>query len=418
MEILRTSDLYNPLFHNNMRGSDSVTTDLLGGLLANKTTMNFRKYSGASISTVKSSNMHRSSSPLPLAHLPRILENSNIQVLVRNWSSWEFDVIELERVTAKKPLLWLGKTIFEQFDLCSTLECSETTISNWLTLIEANYHDKNTYHNSTHAADVLQASAYFLTRDKVKELIYDPMDIAACLIAAVVHDVDHPGRTSAFLCNTSNVLAILYNDQAVLENHHAALAFKLTTSDERVNIFSGLDGESYKMIRHNIIDMVLATDMSKHFEHLARFVNNFTNATRENDQLSGGDGALELHEESEKGLDDLILVKRMLIKCADVSNPTRPLHLCMSWAERIAEEYIEQTEEEINKDLPVIMPVFNRNSSNIPKSQTSFTEFFINDLFDAWDAFAEVPELINNIKSNYTYWKEKEEEDRAKAAPN
>ena len=32
----------------------------------------------------------------------------------------------------------------------------------------------------------------------------------------------------------------------------------------------------------------------------------------------------------------------MLIKCADVSNPTRPLNMCIEWARRIAEEYFNQ----------------------------------------------------------------------------
>ncbi len=32
----------------------------------------------------------------------------------------------------------------------------------------------------------------------------------------------------------------------------------------------------------------------------------------------------------------------MLIKCADVSNPMRPVVMCKEWAYRIAEEYCEQ----------------------------------------------------------------------------
>lgn len=40
--------------------------------------------------------------------------------------------------------------------------------------------------------------------------------------------------------------------------------------------------------------------------------------------------------------DNITLVKRMLIKCADVSNPSRPLTLCVEWARRIAEEYFNQ----------------------------------------------------------------------------
>lgn len=61
------------------------------------------------------------------------------------------------------------------------------------------------------------------------------------MIAATVHDVDHPGRTNSFLCNAGSELAILYNDTAVLESHHAALAFQLTVRDSKSNIFKNID---------------------------------------------------------------------------------------------------------------------------------------------------------------------------------
>lgn len=56
------------------------------------------------------------------------------------------------------------------------------------------------------------------------------MDEATALIAAATHDIDHPGRSSAFLCNSDNTLALLYNDLCVLESHHAATTFRLTLS--------------------------------------------------------------------------------------------------------------------------------------------------------------------------------------------
>lgn len=69
----------------------------------------------------------------------------------------------------------------------------------------------------------------------------DQLDEVAALIAATVHDVDHPGRTNSFLCNAGSELAILYNDTAVLESHHAALAFQLTVRDSKSNIFKNTD---------------------------------------------------------------------------------------------------------------------------------------------------------------------------------
>lgn len=56
------------------------------------------------------------------------------------------------------------------------------------------------------------------------------------------------------------------------------------SDDDRVNIFKNLDRETYKSVRHNVIDMILATEMTKHFEHLAKFVNVFyakSNGSRE-----------------------------------------------------------------------------------------------------------------------------------------
>jgi len=40
--------------------------------------------------------------------------------------------------------------------------------------------------------------------------------------------------------------------------------------------------------------------------------------------------------------ENVAILRRMLIKCADVSNPARPLATCKEWAFRIAEEYFAQ----------------------------------------------------------------------------
>lgn len=57
--------------------------------------------------------------------------------------------------------------LFAKFNACQVLNCDESTLRNWLSLIESHYHP-NPYHNSTHAADVMQATAYFLLKPRLK----------------------------------------------------------------------------------------------------------------------------------------------------------------------------------------------------------------------------------------------------------
>lgn len=63
------------------------------------------------------------------------------------------------------------------------------------------------------------------------------------------------------------------NDIAVLESHHITLAFQLTTRDDKCNIFKNMETNDYLMLCQGIIDMVLATEISRHFEHVNKFVN-------------------------------------------------------------------------------------------------------------------------------------------------
>nr|XP_054755650.1 high affinity cAMP-specific and IBMX-insensitive 3',5'-cyclic phosphodiesterase 8A-like [Lytechinus pictus] len=212
-------------------------------------------------------------------------------------------------------------------------------------------------------------------------------------------------------------LYIFFFDRAVLESHHSALAFQLTTKEDRCNIFKELDRDDFRALRHSIIDMILATEMTKHFEHLSKFVNCINKpGAREGDDSSsmqsGGRSTPDTMTLSTP--ENRALVRRMLIKCADVANPTRPLELCKEWARRISQEYFNQTDEEKRRGLPVVMPVFDRTVCSIPKSQISFIDYFIMDMFEAWDSFADCPELMEHLQINYVYWKGEEEKDREK----
>ncbi|XP_024154838.1 high affinity cAMP-specific and IBMX-insensitive 3',5'-cyclic phosphodiesterase 8B isoform X3 [Oryzias melastigma] len=395
LEILRTTELYSPQLAS--KEDDPHTNDLVGGLMSD----GLRRLSGNEYVFSKNMSQSQLAIPVTLNDVP-----PSIAEMLNDEECWEFNILELEAATHKRPLTYLGLKIFTSFGVCDFLNCSEATLRSWLQLIEASYHSSNSYHNSTHAADVLHATAYFLRKERVKGSL-DQLDEVAALIAATVHDVDHPGRTNSFLCNAGSELAILYNDTAVLESHHAALAFQLTHRDGKSNIFKNIDRNQYRTLRQSIIDMVLATEMTRHFEHVSKFVNSINKpmAAIEETSTCSGNSESESQTNFRNSAENRLLIKRMLIKCADVANPCRPLELCIEWAGRISEEYFAQTDEEKRLGLPVVMPVFDRNTCSVPKSQISFIDYFITDMFDALDAFASLPVLMEHLSENYKYWK-------------
>jgi len=407
IDILRSTELFNPFNEKcGVEDKGGVDSDLVDGLMHTR-----RRHSGDA--NIKGHNLlHRDSGHGPSLSLHSLHAPPEIQSALEGEHKWEFDVIRLEKVTNKRPLFFLGYAIFSRFNACKFLSIPEDVLRKWLQLIESNYHSTNAYHTSTHAADVLHATSCFLLKENVKNSL-EPMDEIAALIAASVHDVDHPGYTNSFLCNAGNDLAVLYNDIAVLESHHAALAFKLTAKDSKSNILKNLESEDFKVLRQQIIDMIMATEMKQHFEHLSKFDNSLNNRSLSHDDtgsLSGkGTPESTVSHGNPCSNESRTLIKRMIIKCADIANPARPIQLCIEWANRIAEEYFRQTEEEKRRGLPIIMPVFDRQTCNVPKSQVSFIDYFVIDLYTAWDKFAYAPEAIEYINSNYNYWKAESE---------
>ncbi|XP_051162766.1 high affinity cAMP-specific and IBMX-insensitive 3',5'-cyclic phosphodiesterase 8-like isoform X3 [Leptopilina boulardi] len=404
IETLKNTELYAPVMREDVKTvHDPVASDLIGALISAPLYKDSRRSSNDStcrLSTFKLFSHSAIKAQAKTLRAPREIEN-----LLDANLDWEFDIFKLEALSEMRPLVFLGLSIMNEFHIPAELNCDERTLQNWLTVIEANYRSENSYHNSCHAADVLQATAIFLKSNRLK-LMFNSIDITAALIAAAAHDIDHPGRSSQFLCNSNNKLAILYNDLTVLESHHASLTFKLTLSDENVNIFKNLEREEYKMLRQNVIDMILATEMTKHFEHLAKFVN--VCSTRGEIQSESFTDVVDMSILMQP--ENITLVKRIMIKCADVSNPTRPLKNCIEWSRRIAEEYFCQTDEEKNLKLPVVMPMFDRQTCSIPKSQIGFVDYIITDMIEAWSAFIDMPIMILYMRQNYEKWKEYHEQ--------
>ncbi|KAJ1360839.1 cGMP-specific 3',5'-cyclic phosphodiesterase [Parelaphostrongylus tenuis] len=141
-------------------------------------------------------------------------------------------------------------------------------------------------------------------------------------------------------------------------------------------------------MRHSIVEMVLATDISRHFEYIVRF-------TKMN--------IVDVPDDAREG--NSMTICNMLVKCADISNPTREWALCQRWAYRIVEEYFDQTREELEKGLPITMEVFDRLTCNVPLTQCGFIDMFAREAFANFAEFANLAHLSTQLESNYEQWK-------------
>lgn len=84
------------------------------------------------------------------------------------------------------------------------------------------------------------------------------------------------------------------------------------------------------------------------------------------------------------------------------------IYMVLIHLHRIAEEYFTQTDEEKKLGLPIVMPMFDRTTCSIAKSQIGFIEFIIQDMMKAWDSFIRMPQLITCMEYNYVQWKQQD----------
>ena len=184
------------------------------------------------------------------------------------------------------------------------------------------------------------------------------LEIFAALVAAVVHDYEHTGTTNSFHVMSGSETALLYNDRAVLENHHVSAAFRLLRDDD-CNILVNLTRDEYREFRALVVDMVLATDMSCHFQQIKSAKNLL---------------ALCPHDAAGVGAKKSKILS-LVLHCCDVAHPSKPWHTHRRWTDLLLEEFFRQGDLEKELSLPY-SPLCDRNNTLVAESQIgTFSSF-------------------------------------------
>ncbi|XP_040277249.1 cAMP-specific 3',5'-cyclic phosphodiesterase 4D isoform X5 [Bufo bufo] len=338
--------------------------------------------------------MHSSS--LTNSSIPRFgVKSENEDSLAKELddvNKWGLNIFKVAEYSGNRPLTVVIHTIFQERDLLKTFKIPVDTLVTYLMTLEDHYHADVAYHNNIHAADVAQ-STHVLLSTPALEAVFTDLEILAAIFASAIHDVDHPGVSNQFLINTNSELALMYNDSSVLENHHLAVGFKLL-QEENCDIFQNLTKKQRQSLRKMVIDIVLATDMSKHMNLLADL------KTMVETKKVTSSGVLLLDNYS-----DRIQVLQNMVHCADLSNPTKPLQLYRHWTDRIMEEFFRQGDRERERGME-ISPMCDKHNASVEKSQVGFIDYIVHPLWETWADLVhpDAQDILDTLEDNREWY--------------
>ncbi|XP_056155312.1 dual specificity calcium/calmodulin-dependent 3',5'-cyclic nucleotide phosphodiesterase 1C [Lampris incognitus] len=294
----------------------------------------------------------RTSNMVGLSYPPTVI------TVLKHVDTWSFDVFALNDASGDHALKFIFYELLTRYDLISRFKIPVSALVSFVEALEVGYSKhKNPYHNLMHAADITQTVHYLLLKTGMVHWMTE-LEIFAMIFAAAIHDYEHTGTTNNFHIQTRSGTAIFYNDRAVLENHHVSAAYRLLQDDDEMNILYNLSKDDWRELRALVIEMVLATDMSCHFQQI-KAMKNFLQQPEAIDKPK----ALSL-----------------LLHTADISHPAKQWNLHHRWTTSLLEEFFRQGDKEADLGLP-FSPLCDRKSTMVAQSQIGFIDFIVEPTF-------------------------------------
>ncbi|XP_013873828.1 calcium/calmodulin-dependent 3',5'-cyclic nucleotide phosphodiesterase 1C isoform X2 [Austrofundulus limnaeus] len=274
--------------------------------------------------------------------------------VLKNVDKWSFDVFALNEASGDHALKFIFYELLTRYDLISRFKIPISAVVSFVEALEVGYSKhKNPYHNLIHAADVTQTVHYLLLKTGMVHWLTE-LEIFAMIFAAAVHDYEHTGTTNNFHIQTRSDTAILYNDRSVLESHHVSAAYRLLQDDDEMNILYNLSKDDWRELRALVVEMVLATDMSCHFQQVKTMKN---------------------YLQQPEGIDKPKALS-LLLHTADISHPAKGWDLHHRWTTSLLEEFFRQGDKEADLGLP-FSPLCDRKSTLVAQSQIGFIDFIV-----------------------------------------
>jgi len=243
----------------------------------------------------------------------------------------------------------------------SFCKVSMDVFERFLVAVRQGYND-NPYHNWRHAFDVVQATFAFLLQFSETES-FTPLDKLALLVSSLCHDLGHPGCNNDYLVKTECEVASLYNHRSVLENCHSFMLFRMLGKRPELDIFAALSKDDRTVVKKIVIECILSTDPSVHFQYVSK--------------LSAIDSPATATPEQK------LVIMQCIVKMADISNVARNWEgPGYKWSCLVNEEFFNQGDalKSCGMDVPAFL---DRNATTISKNSKSFIDSIALPLFKA-----------------------------------
>jgi hypothetical protein len=219
----------------------------------------------------------------------------------------------------------------------------------------ANMYRQNPFHNFEHASHVTMSVVKLLNRIIAPDGVYeesrdgkkhqvastlhdftygitsDPLTQFACVFAALIHDVDHPGVPNAQLVKENSPMALVYKKKSIAEQNSVDLAWKLLMEDSYKNLRATIcDGDTeMRRFRQLVVNAVMATDiMDKDLKALR-------DANWE--KAFNVPGMRESTSQDSVNRKATIVIEH-LIQASDIAHTMQHWHIYRKWNERLFEE--------------------------------------------------------------------------------
>ncbi|TRY55807.1 hypothetical protein DNTS_025653, partial [Danionella cerebrum] len=274
--------------------------------------------------------------------------------VLKHVDKWSFDVFALNESSGDHALKFIFYELLTRYDLISRFKIPVSALVSFVEALEVGYSKyKNPYHNLIHAADVTHTVHYLMLQTGMVHWLTE-LEIFAMFFAAAIHDYEHTGTTNNFHIQTRSDSAMLYNDRSVLESHHVSAVFRMLQDDEEMNVLYNLSKDDWREFRALVVEMVLATDMSCHFQQV-KIMKNFL--------------------QQPEGIDKPKALS-LLLHTADISHPAKTWDLHHRWTTSLLEEFFRQGDKEAELGLP-FSPLCDRKSTMVAQSQIGFIDFIV-----------------------------------------